>query len=173
MSDEQSPSGKPTKLELLKLRVKELPNDPGTYLMKSATDKIIYVGKAKDLRARVRSYFGNGKDLSAKTLHLINQIETIDYLVTKTEVEAFLLEASLIKKHRPKYNIRLKDDKAYPYIRVSMEDAFPRLYLCRRVQSDGAYYYGPYTSGLAVRETIKFLNKTFRVRDCTRGARNH
>lgn len=157
------------RIELLKLRVKELPNSPGAYLMKGANDKVIYVGKAKDLRARVRSYFSGSKDLSPKTVHLVNQIESIDYLITKTEVEAFLLEASLIKKYRPRYNIRLKDDKAYPYIRVSMADTFPRLYLCRRVQNDGAYYYGPYTSGLAVRETIRFLNKTFRIRDCTDG----
>ncbi|MCB0350628.1 MAG: excinuclease ABC subunit UvrC [Bdellovibrionales bacterium] len=153
----------------LKLRVKELPAEPGVYLMKSNQDKIIYVGKAKDLRSRVRSYFQDKKHISAKTQYLVGQIHQIDYLITKTEVEAFLLEASLIKKHRPKYNIRLKDDKAYPYIRLSAADEFPRFYLYRKVKPDGAYYFGPYTSGLHVRETIKFLNRTFQIRDCTDG----
>ncbi|MEK6554132.1 MAG: excinuclease ABC subunit UvrC [Bdellovibrionota bacterium] len=157
------------KLEELKLRIKEFPNTPGVYLMKGAGEKIIYVGKAKDVRSRVRSYFQDKKHQSAKTIYLVNQILTIDYILTKTEVEAFLLEASLIKKHRPKYNIRLKDDKNYPYIRVTINEPFPRLYVSRRVQSDGAYYYGPYTSGMAVRETIKFLNRSFCIRDCTDG----
>lgn len=157
------------RIEDLKLRVKELPNDPGVYLMKNKTDKIIYVGKAKDLRARVRSYFQNSKHISAKTVYLVNQIQHIDYLVTKSEVEAFLLEASLIKKHRPRYNIRLKDDKSYPYIRCSLKDKFPRFYLSRRVSNDGAIYFGPYTSGYAVRGTIRFLNRTFQIRDCSDG----
>ncbi|OFZ12056.1 MAG: excinuclease ABC subunit C [Bdellovibrionales bacterium RBG_16_40_8] len=153
----------------LKQRVKELPSDPGVYLMKSSGDKIIYVGKAKDLRSRVRSYFQDAKNVSVKTQHLAAQIYQIDYLITKTEVEAYLLEASLIKKHRPRYNIRLKDDKSYPYIRCSMGDDFPRFYLFRKVKSDGAYYFGPYTSGLYVRDTIRFLNRTFKIRDCTDG----
>ena len=157
------------RIEDLKERVKELPKDPGVYLMKNKVDKIIYVGKAKDLKARVRSYFQNSKHISAKTVYLVNQIHHIDYLVTKSEVEAFLLEASLIKKHRPRYNIRLKDDKSYPYIRCSLTDKFPRFYLSRRVSNDGAIYFGPYTSGYAVRGTIRFLNRTFQIRDCSDG----
>lgn len=157
------------KKEKLKARVKELPNDPGVYLMKSTSDKVIYVGKAKDLRTRVRSYFQETKQVSAKTQFLVAQIHFIDYIITKTEVEAFLLEASLIKKYRPKYNIRLKDDKSYPYIRCSIPDDFPRFYLQRKVKADGAFYFGPYTSGLHVRETIRFLNRTFQIRDCTDG----
>ena len=120
-------------LESLKERVKELPTTPGVYLMKNESDKIIYVGKAKNLKNRVRSYFTNNKDQSVKTLYLVNQIRHIDYLLTKTEVEAFLLEASLIKKHRPKYNIRLKDDKSYPYIVCNIDHAFPRFFLARHV----------------------------------------
>lgn len=135
--------------------------------MKNVKEKVIYVGKAKNLRARVRSYFGSGADQSLKTRYLMSHVTLIEYILTKTEVEAFLLEASLIKKHRPRYNIRLKDDKAYPYIRVGLEHVFPRFYLARRVQADGGLYFGPYTSGLSVRETIRFLNKTFKIRDCT------
>jgi len=154
-------------LEELKARVAEFPLEPGVYLMKNAREKIIYVGKAKSLRARVRSYFNSAADHSVKTRYLVSNIQTVEYILTRTEVEAFLLEASLIKKHRPRYNIRLKDDKAYPYIRVSMEHLYPRLYLARRVQADGAMYFGPYSSGLTVRETMRFLNKTFKICDCT------
>jgi excinuclease ABC subunit C len=153
--------------DLVKERVKEFPTQPGVYLMKSKVDKIIYVGKAKSLRNRVRSYFTDSKDHSPKTRLLVSQIHEVEYILTKTEVEAFLLEASLIKKHRPKYNIRLKDDKTYPYIRLSMADKFPRLYLARKVKRDGGLYFGPYTSGAAVFETIRFLNHTFKIRDCT------
>lgn len=156
-----------TALEELKDKVSKFPLEPGVYLMKNAKDKIVYVGKAKALRNRVRSYFGSQTGHSVKTKYLVSHIASVEYIITKTEVEAFLLEASLIKKHRPRYNIRLKDDKAYPYIRVSLEHEFPRFYLARRVNADGAMYFGPYTSGLSVRETIRFLNKTFKIRDCT------
>ena len=155
------------RIEKLKEWVKELPSSPGVYLMKSETDRIIYVGKAKNLKNRVRSYFNNTKDQSVKTLYLVHQIGHIDYMLTKTEVEAFLLEASLIKKHKPKYNIRLKDDKSYPYIVCNIDNPFPRFYLARKVKKDGAIYFGPYTSSYAVRETIKFINRTFKIRDCT------
>lgn len=155
-------------LDGLKLKVAEFPTQPGVYLMKNAKDKVIYVGKAKSLRARVRSYF-NVSDQSIKTRYLMLNAVAIDYLLTKTEVEAFLLEASLIKKYRPRYNIRLKDDKAYPYIRVSLEHEFPRFYLARRVQSGGDMFFGPYSSSLSVRETIRFLNRTFKIRDCSDG----
>ena len=160
-------SGPPTPIDEIKKLVSDFPNSPGVYLMKNAVDKIIYVGKAKGLKARVRSYF-NGKTHSAKTKSLVSHIVRIEYIVTNTEVEAFLLEASLIKKHRPKYNIRLKDDKNYPYIKVSTEDDFPRLYLARKVKRDGLYF-GPFTSGLQVWETIRFLNRTFQIRDCNDG----
>jgi excinuclease ABC subunit C len=163
---DESPLGRFTRMDLLKEKVREFPQTPGVYLMKNAAEKIIYVGKAKNLRSRVRSYLGDSKDHSPKTKFLVRQIQRIDYILTGTEVEAFLLEASLIKKHRPRYNIRLKDDKAYPYIRVSMQDKFPRLYLARKVKKDGSLYFGPYTSGSAVWGTIRFLNSTFQIRDC-------
>ena len=155
------------KIESLKEMIKEFPTQSGVYLMKNSVDKIIYVGKAKNLRNRVRSYFQDSKDISAKTKALVFNIDKIDYILTKTEVEAFLLEASLIKKHRPKYNIRLKDDKSYPYIKLSWSDTFPRLYLSRKVLKDGSLYFGPFTSGGAVFGTIRFLNRVFKIRDCT------
>lgn len=147
-------------------KVKEFPVQSGVYLMKNSLDKIIYVGKAKNLRVRVKNYFQDSKDHSPKTKALVMNICEIEYLLTKTEVEAFLLEASLIKKHRPKYNIRLKDDKSYPYIQLSWQDEYPRLYLSRKVKKDGSLYFGPYTSGGAVFGTIRFLNRLFRIRDC-------
>jgi excinuclease ABC subunit C len=156
-------------LDGLKLKIAEFPTEPGIYMMRNAKGKIVYVGKAKSLRNRVRSYFGAGMESSLKTKYLMMNVIDIEYMRTKTEVEAYLLEASLIKKHRPRYNIRLKDDKAYPYIRASLEHDFPRFYLARRVAADGAMYFGPYTSGLSVRETIRFLNKTWKIRDCTDG----
>ncbi len=157
------------RLSRLKDKVKNLPQLPGIYIMKTHGGKIIYVGKAKSLRTRVRSYFSGSADLSPKTIFLVKNIFEFEYMITQTEVEAFLLEASLIKKHRPKYNIRLKDDKSYPYICLSMNNPFPRLYLKRKVEKNGSLYFGPFTSGLAVNATIKFLNRSFMIRDCTDG----
>ncbi len=154
-------------LENLKTRVASFPTSPGVYLMKNDKGKVVYVGKAKNLRARVRTYLGSLNDQSIKTKYLMTHVVLIDYIITKTEVEAFLLEASLIKKHRPRYNVRLKDDKAYPYIRCGLEHDYPRFYLARRVQHDGGIYFGPFSSSLSVRETIRFLNRTFKIRDCT------
>lgn len=152
--------------EDLKERIKDFPIQSGVYLMKNEVEKIIYVGKAKNLKNRVRSYFQN-LDHSGKTKALIQNIRNVEYILTKTEVEAFLLEASLIKKYKPKYNIRLRDDKAYPYIRISWKEKYPRLYLSRKVKKDNSLYFGPYTSGYAVSGTIRFLNRTFKIRDCT------
>lgn len=153
-------------IERLKELVKDFPQTPGVYIMKNAGEKVIYVGKAKDLRARVRNYLTKSGDQRLRVKYLVQQIETIEYMLTHTEVEAFLLEASLIKKFRPRYNIRLKDDKSYPYIKCDMRHDFPRFYLARRVESDGAIYFGPYSSSAAVRGTINFLNRTFKIRDC-------
>ncbi len=165
--DEESKKAKGLTKDQVKDKVREFPVQSGVYLMKSATEKIIYIGKAKNLRNRVRSYFTDSKDHSTKTRYLVQNISDVDYIITKTEVEAFLLEASLIKKHRPKYNIRLRDDKTYPYIKLSWSDNYPRLYVSRKVKRDGSLYFGPYTSGFAVHGTIRFLNRTFKIRDCT------
>ena len=135
-------------------------------MMKKKEDQILYVGKAKSLKSRVRSYF-NEKSSSLKTEFLIRQLESIDYIVTENEVEAFLLEASLVKKHKPRYNIRLKDDKAYPYIRLSVQDDFPRFYFERKVKDSRSIYFGPYTEGFTVRTLLDFLNQNFHLRDCS------
>ena len=153
------------KIAYLKKRAAKLPSLPGVYLMKKAEDKILYIGKAKSLRARVRSYSQN-KSFHLKTEFLIRQMDSVDYIVTKNEVEAYLLEASLIKKHKPRYNIRLKDDKAYPYIRLSLQDDFPRFYFERRVKDFKSLYFGPYTEGFTVRTLLDFLNQNFHLRDC-------
>ena len=133
-----------------KIDLENLPTQSGVYLMKGPGSRIIYVGKAKNLSHRVRSYFNDNKDHSPKTRLLVSHILEVDFILTKTEVEAFLLEASLIKKHRPKYNIRLKDDKSYPYIKLSWGDGYPRIYLARKVKRDGSLYFGPYTNGSSV-----------------------
>ena len=153
-----------------KAQLKNFPRTPGVYLMKNKLNQIIYIGKAKNLRDRVSSYFIKTHSTSDKafykTYFLVRQIQSIDHIETMTEVEAFLLEASLVKKHHPRYNIRLRDDKAYPYIRLSLQDTFPRFYLSRRVKQDGAIYFGPYTQSSFVKETMHTLNKTFQLRDC-------
>ncbi len=124
------------------------------------------MGKARSLKARVRSYFNEGA-VGLKAEALIRQMENIDYIVTENEVEAFLLESSLIKKHKPRYNIRLRDDKAYPYIRLSARDDFPRFYVERRVRDSQSVYFGPYTESGAVRSLLDFLNQSFHLRDCS------
>ena len=154
------------KITKLKNKAKQLPSLPGVYLMKKSEDQILYVGKAKSLRARVISYF-NKSSTSLKTDFLIRQTDRLDYILTENEVEAFLLESSLIKKYKPRYNIRLKDDKAYPYIRCSVQDDFPRFYFERRVKDSKSLYFGPYTEGLTVRALLDFLNQSFNLRDCS------
>ena len=141
----------------------DLPLVPGVYLMKDETDHILYVGKAKSLKKRVKSYFRN--DLDPKTRAMMKQFHHLEYMVTDTEKEALILESNLIKKHMPRYNIRLKDDKRYPYIKVTNE-TFPRVLITRRVLDDGSYYYGPFPEATALRRLIKFLKALFKVRDC-------
>lgn len=141
----------------------DLPLVPGVYLMKDSGDHIIYIGKAKSLKKRVKSYFR--KDLDPKTRVLMGHFHHLEYMVTDTEKEALILESNLIKKHMPRYNIRLKDDKRYPYIKVTNEK-FPRVLITRRVLDDGSYYYGPFTEAYALRKLIKFLKGLFKVRDC-------
>ncbi|HMK54490.1 MAG TPA: excinuclease ABC subunit UvrC [Methanobacteriaceae archaeon] len=143
---------------------KNLPDKPGVYLMHDSKDTILYVGKAKSLKKRVKSYFREDID-DPKTRALMRQYHHLGYMVTDSEKEALILESNLIKKHLPRYNIRLKDDKRYPYLKITRED-YPRLLITRKFEEDKAEYYGPYTDVKAVRRIIKFLKPIFRIRDC-------
>lgn len=142
-----------------------LPDKPGVYLMKDAQGRIIYVGKAVNLKNRVRSYFQSSRNHSPKVQALVARIADLEYIVTASEIEALIFECNLIKKHHPKYNISLRDDKTYPYIKVTAEE-YPRVFATRKVLKDGARYFGPYTSAGAVHETLRLLKKLFPLRSC-------
>jgi len=149
-------------------KLKLLPAKPGVYLMKNESDEIIYVGKAVSLRNRVRSYFQSGRHSSPKVAALVDHIADFEYIVTDSEVEALILECNLIKEHSPWYNVRLKDDKSYPYVKVTLQEPFPRVMIVRRMQKDGSRYFGPYTDVQAVRQTVRFLQRLFPIRTCKR-----
>lgn len=150
----------------LKQQLEALPSRPGVYLFKDAADVILYVGKASSLRQRVGSYFGAARGLSAKAARMVERVSNLDYYVTASEQEAILLECVLIKKHRPQYNVRLKDDKTYPYLKVTVNEDWPRAHLTRRVVRDGARYFGPFASAAAVHTTVALLERVFRLRSC-------
>lgn len=145
-----------------------LPAKPGCYLMKDGAGRIIYVGKAVNLRSRVRSYFHAQAAASLKTAQLVKHIADVEYIVVDSELEALILEMNLIKKHRPKYNVRLKDDKRYPYVKVHWADPFPKVTVTRRMDNDGGRYFGPYTSVWAVHQTLGLLRKIFPYLTCDR-----
>lgn len=149
-----------------KLRL--LPDKPGVYIMKDKSGKIIYVGKAVILKNRVRQYFQNQSNQLPKVRVMVSHIDDFEYIVTDTELEALILECNLIKKHKPKYNILLKDDKNYPYIKININEDYPKILFTRRVELDGGKYFGPYSSAFAVRETIKLLRRMFPLRSCNR-----
>src|SRR5918993_528615 len=132
----------------LQEKLASLPTSPGVYLHKDEAGKIIYVGKAKNLRNRVRSYFQSGRGHDAKTRRLVARIVDLEFIVTDTEVEALVLESNLIKKHKPRYNVALKDDKQYPHLKLTINEPFPRVMITRRIQRDGALYFGPCVRGL-------------------------
>lgn len=146
--------------------LKNLPDDPGVYIMKDKTGKVIYVGKAKVLKNRVRQYFQNTDRHSPKVAAMVARVDSFEYILTDSEMEALILECNLIKKYRPYYNILLKDDKNYPYIKVTTNEAYPRIRFVRKMQKDGAKYFGPYTGGVAVREAIDLACKLFQIPTC-------
>ena len=163
--DDESPCLIP--LADLRARLRMLPTQPGVYLMRDAQGRILYVGKAGVLRNRVRSYFQKQDDLGLKVRHLVSRIAAFDWIVTATEQEALILENNLLKEHHPRYNIKLRDDKQYLYLRVTMGQRYPRVGTVRRTASDGSRYFGPYTDSGALRETIKHLQRLFLFRTCT------
>ena len=148
--------------------LKKLPSKPGVYLMHNAQDEIIYVGKARILKNRVRQYFQSSYKKSVKIEHMVSHIAYFEYIITDSELEALVLECNLIKEHRPHYNTMLKDDKSYPYIKVTVQEDFPRILFCRNVKRDKAKYFGPYTSAGAVKETIELMHKVYKIRNCNR-----
>lgn len=150
----------------LEEELKKLPAKPGVYIMHDKSDAIIYVGKAIILKNRVRQYFQSSRNLTPKIQKMVSKIAWFEYIVVDSEMEALVLECNLIKEHRPKYNTMLKDDKHYPYIRVTVNEAYPRVLFARSRGKDKAKYFGPYTSGLAVKDTLDLLKKTYHIRNC-------
>ncbi|MBR7044039.1 MAG: excinuclease ABC subunit UvrC [Lachnospiraceae bacterium] len=148
--------------------LKKLPPKPGVYIMHDDKDAIIYVGKAVNLHNRVRSYFRKIVGRGPQIDQMVRQIARFEYIVTDSELEALVLENNLIKEHMPKYNTMLRDDKTYPYIKVTVQEDYPRILFSRQIKKDKARYFGPFTSGLAVRETIELLNRIYGLRDCSR-----
>ncbi len=146
-------------------KLKNLPTNPGVYLYRNEKEKVIYVGKAKNLRNRVRSYFQSSRNLDRKTQRLVKQIRRIDTILVDSEVEALILEANLIKEHKPRYNVFLRDDKSYPYIRITKEP-FPQVFVTRKIIKDGSKYLGPYTDVKHLRHIMKTVNKIFPIRSC-------
>jgi excinuclease ABC subunit C len=153
--------------DVVQSKLAHLPDQPGVYLFKDGSGNVLYIGKAARLADRVRSYFLKGADHTPKTALLVGQIADLETMVTRSELEALILESNLVKRYRPRFNVVLRDDKQYPYLRLPVKDRFPRLSIVRRVQKDGALYYGPYTPAGALRETLKVIKKVFPLATCT------
>ncbi len=151
---------------MLQEKIDHLPAEPGVYVYKNAQGKIIYVGKARSLRHRVRSYFQERRSLDPKTQHLVSEIADLEYIVTDSEVEALILESTLVKNNQPRYNINLKDDKSFPYLKLTVNELYTRIFITRRIKKDGALYFGPFLPASYARRTIKLVNKYFKLRTC-------
>jgi len=147
-------------------RIAKLATRPGVYLLRDARGSVLYVGKAKSLRARVRSYFQPGAELGAKNRELVRAVDSVETIVVGSEAEALILEANLIKEHRPRFNILLRDDKKYPYVKVTVKEPFPRVYVTRRIMNDGSRYFGPYTSVGPMRQALEVVKRMHSVRSC-------
>src|SRR5215468_995951 len=147
-------------------KLERLPDRPGVYLYKDAKGQIVYVGKAASLKSRVRSYFQASRTRDAKTDALVDQIADVEFIVTGNELEALILESNLVKRHRPRYNIILRDDKHYPFLKLTTNEPFPRLVVARRVQKDGAAYFGPFYPATAMRQTLRLVRQLFPLRTC-------
>jgi excinuclease ABC subunit C len=149
-------------------QLKALPRKPGVYLLQDSSGGVLYVGKGSSLRNRVRSYFGTPHALTPKLQRMVAKVERVDFIVTDSEQEALILECNLIKKHRPRYNVRLKDDKSYPYLKINVNEDWPRIYITRRFQDDGGRYFGPFASASSLRKTLDLVKKLFPYRSCNR-----
>ncbi len=146
---------------------RELPAKPGVYLFLDSSGRPVYVGKAKSLRTRVGSYFGKPADLAAKVRRMVEAAHDLEFIVTRSEMEALLLEYNLIKEHRPRYNVVYRDDKRYPYLEVTMGETFPRVFPTRRIENNGSRYFGPYTDVGSMRRTLRILGSIFPLPTCS------
>ncbi len=153
--------------DALAQKIAHLPESPGVYLWKDAEGVVLYVGKAKRLRSRVRSYFASDHVESVKTRALVRRVADLETIVVPSEAHALVLEANLIKEHHPRFNIALRDDKSYPYIKVTVQAPFPRIFVTRQLVNDGARYFGPYTDVGAMRRALNVVRRVFTVRSCT------
>ena len=153
---------------LIAEQLRQLPASPGVYLLKDAAGNILYVGKAANLHHRVRSYFGAGQKLTPKLQRMVARVSELDFFVTSSEQEAVILECNLIKRHRPRYNVRLKDDKTFPYLKIDLDDDWPRVHITRRLEENGGRYFGPFASAKSVRQTLKVIKGIFPFRSCSR-----
>ena len=151
---------------MLQQKIKLLPTNPGVYIFRNSRGAILYVGKARSLRQRVRSYFQAGRPLDSKTSHLVSEVSDLEYILTDNEVEALILESTLVKKNQPRYNIHLKDDKSFPYLKLTVQESLPRIFITRRIKKDGALYSGPYLPAAYARRTLKLINKYYMLRTC-------
>ncbi|SVD51580.1 uncharacterized protein METZ01_LOCUS404434, partial [marine metagenome] len=144
------------------------PSKPGVYIMKDAESVILYIGKSVNLNSRLATYFARDQKNDPKTTALLQKVKGLEYILTDTDQEAVLLECQLIKKYKPRYNVRLKDDKNYPYIKIDINEPFPLVYITRKIVNDGAAYYGPYADAASVRKTLSLLKRLFPYRSCTK-----
>ena len=149
-------------------RLRVTPEKPGVYLMKDARNEVLYVGKASVLRNRLRSYFGSPSGQPPKIRRMMSRMTDFEFIVTDTEAEALILENTLIKRYKPHFNARLKDDKTYPYLKIDLTEEFPRVYITRQVANDGARYFGPFATASSVRKTMDLIKKLFPYRSCTK-----
>ncbi len=156
-----------------KEKLKDLPTCPGVYIMLDEFEQVLYVGKAKNLKNRVKSYFLHSSNKTEKTMLLVQKIRDFRYIVTSTEVEALVLENNLIKQYKPYYNILLKDDKSYPYVKIKMSEDYPRVEITRKLKADGSKYFGPYMVGLSIKDTMELIHSIYPVRSCTADLKNH
>ena len=152
--------------ENLRAKLENLPSSPGVYLYKDDKGKTIYVGKARSLRSRVRTYFQESRPFDVKTEKLVSETADLECIVTDNEVEALILESTLVKKNQPRYNVNLKDDKSFPYLKLTVNEPYPRIFITRRIKKDGALYFGPFLPASYARETMKLVNKYFKLRTC-------
>uniref|UniRef100_A0A7C3QQU5 UvrABC system protein C n=1 Tax=Leptospirillum ferriphilum TaxID=178606 RepID=A0A7C3QQU5_9BACT len=166
MPDQENPP-QPQQPSTLEERLRSLPEEPGVYLMKNAEDEILYVGKSRSLKDRVRSYFQNSRPRSGRIAMLVSRVWDIEIIRTKSELDALILENTLIKRYHPRYNVLLRDDKTYPYLKLSWNDPYPRLTVTRKVRDDGSLYFGPYPNPSALKDTIRLIRKTFPLATCS------